>query len=323
MKKNFWSGRMKTILIAALVVAILAAVVLGLSSGASFFENVTGSILSPVRSAVAAIDRQFEKYYNYLFQYAKLEADNAALQSQVLSMEEDIRTVEELQRENERYKALLQLSESHEDYSYVASYITSWDSSDYKSAFTIGKGTNYGLEEGMCAITENGQVVGLITEVGFNWATVTTIMDSSLEISASIASSGYNGVVQGTFLQDGTSILRMNYLLTDAVIKNQDQVVTTGSTLYPRGLLLGYITNASLDETGVAKYATLDPSCDLGTLEQVFIITNYGYTVPEKRADETVVVDGETNTDANAEAAVDANAEAAADGANTADSPAQ
>ena len=87
MKKNFWSGRMKTILIAALVVAILAAVVLGLSSGASFFENVTGSILSPVRSAVAAIDRQFEKYYNYLVQYAKLEADNAALQSQILSME--------------------------------------------------------------------------------------------------------------------------------------------------------------------------------------------------------------------------------------------
>lgn len=151
MKKNFWSGRMKTILIAALVVAILAAVVLGLSSGASFFENVTGSILSPVRSAVAAIDRQFERYYNYLFQYAKLESENTALQSQVLSMEEDIRTVEELQRENERYKALLQLSESHEDYSYVASYITSWDASDYKSAFTIGKGTNYGLEEGMCA----------------------------------------------------------------------------------------------------------------------------------------------------------------------------
>ena len=92
---------------------------------------------------------------------------------------------------------------------------------------------------------------------------------------------------------------------------------------YPRGLLLGYITNASLDETGVAKYATLDPSCDLGTLEQVFIITNYGYTVPEKRADETVVVDGETNADANAETAVDANADTAADGANTADSPAQ
>ena len=302
---------MKTILIAALVVAILAAIVLGLSSGTSLFENAVGSVLSPVRAGMAAIDRQFEKYYNYLFQYAKLESDNAALQSKVLSMEEDIRTVEELQRENERYKALLQLSESHEDYSYVSSYITSWNSSDYKSEFTIGKGTNYGLEPGMCAITENGQVVGLITSVGLNWATVTTIMDSSLEISASIASSGYNGVVQGTFLPDGSSILRMNYLLTDAVIKNQDQVVTTGSTLYPRGLLLGYITNASLDETGVAKYATLDPSCDLSRLEQVFIITNYGYAVPEKTA-ETVVVDGGENADATADTDAEANADAAA-----------
>ena len=311
MKKNFWSSRMKTILIAALVVAILAAIVLGLSSGTSLFENAVGSVLSPVRAGMAAIDRQFEKYYNYLFQYAKLESDNAALQSKVLSMEEDIRTVEELQRENERYKALLHLSESHEDYSYVSSYITSWNSSDYKSEFTIGKGTNYGLEPGMCAITENGQVVGLITSVGLNWATVTTIMDSSLEISASIASSGYNGVVQGTFLPDGSSILRMNYLLTDAVIKNQDQVVTTGSTLYPRGLLLGYITNASLDETGVAKYATLDPSCDLSRLEQVFIITNYGYAVPEKTA-ETVVVDGGENADASADTDAEANADAAA-----------
>ena len=302
---------MKTILIAALVVAILAAIVLGLSSGTSLFENAVGSVLSPVRAGMAAIDRQFEKYYNYLFQYAKLESDNAALQSKVLSMEEDIRTVEELQRENERLKALLQLSESHTDYSYVSSYITSWNSSDYKSEFTIGKGTNYGLEPGMCAITENGQVIGLITSVGLNWATVTTIMDSSLEISASIASSGYNGVVQGTFLPDGSSILRMNYLLTDAVIKNQDQVVTTGSTLYPRGLLLGYITNASLDETGVAKYATLDPSCDLSRLEQVFIITNYGYTVPEKTA-ETVVVDDGENADATADTDAEATADAAA-----------
>ena len=114
------------------------------------------------------------------------------------------------------------------------------------------------------------------------WATawalsIAGIMPSSRQssISASIASSGYTGVVQGTYLSDGSSVLRMNYLPTDAILKNDDQVVTTGSTLYPRGLLLGYITNASLDETGVAKYATLEPSCDLGKLEQIAIITQY------------------------------------------------
>lgn len=275
MKKKFWTGRLKTILIIALVVCICAAVTLAIATDTSAVENVVGTILSPIRAGVAAIDRQAQRYYNYLFQYESLEAENAELERQILSMQEDIRDAEELQRENEWLRALLQLSQEHEDYQFLTAYIISWDSSDYKSAFTIGKGSNAGLEEGMCAVTENGQVVGLVTKVGVNWATITTIMDSSLEISASIASSGYTGVVQGTFLEDGSEILRMNYLLTDAIVKNNDQVVTTGSTLYPRGLLLGYITNASLDETGVAKYATLEPSCDLDKLEQVAIITDY------------------------------------------------
>ena len=275
MKKKFWTARLKTILIIALVVAICAAVTLAIATGTSVLENVVGTILSPVRAGVASIDRLAQRYYDYMFRYASLEAENAEMEKQILALQENARDAEQLQRENEWLKALLQLSGEHEDYKVRSAYIISWDSSDYKSAFTIGKGSNAGIEEGMCAVTENGQVIGLVTKVGVNWATITTIMDSSLEISASIASSGYTGVVQGTFLEDGTEILRMNYLLTDAIVKNNDQVFTTGSTLYPRGLLLGYITNASLDETGVAKYATLEPSCDLGKIEQVAIITEY------------------------------------------------
>ncbi len=205
----------------AVVLAVIVAVILGITSGATFGENVVGTILSPIRTGIAAIDRQAERYYNYIFGYEALKAENAELQKRILEMEEDVRTAEQYQRENEQLKTLLGLSEEHEDYSFVSAYIISWDSSDYKSAFTIGKGTNSGLEEGMCAVTENGQVVGLITKVGVNWATITTIMDSSLEISASIASSGYTGVVQGTYLPDGSSILRMNYLLTDAIIKKR------------------------------------------------------------------------------------------------------
>ena len=64
----------------------------------------------------------------------------------------------------------------------------------------------------MVAITEYGQVVGLITDVGPNWATVTTILDSSVEISASVASSGHTGVVQGAFSSGSAGKLRINYL---------------------------------------------------------------------------------------------------------------
>lgn len=275
MKKKFWSSKVKTILILAVILAVLVTVVAAVAADTPFVSNAVGTILSPIRSGVAAIDRQIERYYNYIFSYESLQAKNAELEQRILAMEEDVRNAETLQRENERLKLLLELAEENEDYSCVSAYIISWNASNYRSAFTIGKGTNSGLEEGMCAITENGQVIGLVTEVGVNWATITTIQDSSLEISASVASSGYTGVVQGTYLADGTSVLRMNYLPTDAILKNNDQIVTTGSTLYPRGLLLGYLTNVGLDETGVAKYATLNASCDFASLEQVFIITNF------------------------------------------------
>lgn len=275
LKRKFWSTKVKTILILALILAVLATVIGAVVSGTPFFSNVVGTILSPIRSGIAAIDRQAEQYYNYLFSYESLQARNAELEKRILEMQEDVRSAAALQRENEQLRLLLDLVDEHEDYSLVSAYIISWNASNYRSAFTIGKGTNSGLEAGMCAITENGQVIGLVTEVGANWATITTVQDSSLEISASIASSGYTGVVQGTYLADGSSVLRMNYLPTDAILKNHDQVVTTGSTLYPRGLLLGYLTNVGLDETGVAKYATLEASCDFAGLEQIFIITEF------------------------------------------------
>ena len=96
-------------------------------------------------------------------------------------------------------KELLGLQEEHEDYRFNEAYIVSWDSSSWKSTFTIGKGTRSGLETGMVVVTEYGQVVGLITDIGPNWATVTTVLDTSLEISASVASAGYTGVVQGAY----------------------------------------------------------------------------------------------------------------------------
>jgi rod shape-determining protein MreC len=127
----------------------------------------------------------------------------------------------------------------------------------------------------MCAITANGEVVGLVSEVGGNYAEVKTLLDSSLEISSTISSSGYNGMVQGGYATGEKGLLRMNYLPSSAVIRNNDQVVTSGSTVYPRNLVVGHVVDAGFDSTGVAKFALLEPAVNVGSLELVFIVTNY------------------------------------------------
>ena len=98
-----------------------------------------------------------------------------------------------------------------------------------------------------------------MTAVGSNWATVTTVLDSALEVSANIASSGYAGMVQGAYTTGAEGMLRMDYLPTDAVIRNNEPVVTAGSTLYPRDLILGYVADAGFDETGGGQVCAFDP----------------------------------------------------------------
>ncbi len=271
--KNLFTSRVRLILAIAMVLTIVLAVTGVVSQGATPGEKLVETLLSPFRAAAAAATRQVERAYDYMFRYESLMAENDALKDKIASMEDDVRVAQAYRRENERLTELLKLQEAHADYSFLSAYITSWDASNWKSACTISKGTVSGIQQGMCAVTEYGQVVGLVTEAGPGWATITTVLDPSMEISASVTATGYSGVAQGSYDQRG--VLRLNYLPTEAVVKNNDQVVTTGSTLYPKDLILGYVSDAGLDEAGVGKYAILTPAADFDNLEQIFLISDY------------------------------------------------
>ena len=273
--KRFLSGKVRTVLAIALVLAVGLAILGAVRGGTPLMEKVVQTVMTPIRSGVDALTRQAERLYGYIFRYEALEAENEALKERIAQLEDEARTLDTLQRENQRLRELADLQEEHEDYELVSTYITTWDSTNWAHSFHINKGSASGVEKDMCVVTARGEVVGLVTEVGTNWAKVTSVLDSSLEISATLTASGYNGIVQGAYSSGQQGKLRVNYLPSDAVIRNGDQVVTAGSTLYPRDLVLGYVSDAGFDETGVSKYALLEPAADFSSLEQVFVLTNY------------------------------------------------
>lgn len=272
--KRFFSRRVRTVVLLALILSVVLAITgnaLGLNYSAMFVKGV----LTPLRSGLNAMTTQVEKMYSYMFRYEALLAEKEELEERIAQMEDNARRADALERENERLREASGLVKSRDDFVLVDSYIISWDSNDWTSSFTMDKGSAAGIEEGMCVVTANGEVVGLVTETGSNYSVVKTVLDSSLEISATVASSGYNGMVQGGYASGEKGMLHMNYLPSDAVIRNSDQVVTAGSTVYPRDLILGYVVDAGFDETGVAKFAILKPAADFGSLEQVFIVTQF------------------------------------------------
>ena len=272
--RHIISTRVKVVLVIAALLVLVLAVVSSLT-GISIPDMFVKGVLTPIRAGASRLTEQVERVYNYMFGYESLAAENAMLKEKLAQMEGDARRADSVSRENERLRALLELKTDHEDYKLVDCYIISRSSQQWSSTFTINKGTASGIEAGMCAVTANGELVGLVSEAGANYAVVKSVLDSSLEISATISSSGYNGMVQGGYASGLEGLLRMNYLPSSAVIRNKDQVVTSGSTVYPRNLIIGYVVDAGFDDTGVAKYALLQPAVEMGSLEQVFVITSY------------------------------------------------
>ena len=272
--RHLFSTKVRIILVAALLLAAALAIIAGLGDQ-TVPGTATQMLMAPIRSIGTTLTRTAEQYYSYMFRYEALAAENEALKADIASMEDVARQADTVNRENARLRALLELKSTHEDYVLVDAYIIGWSSTDWSNTYTINRGTNSGIEKNMCAITANGEVIGLVTEAGPNYAIVKTVLDSTLEISGTISDSGYNGMVSGGYIDGNETLLKMEYLPSDSIIRNNDQVVTSGSTVYPRGLIMGYVVDAGFEETGVAKFALLEAAADIDSQEQIFIITQY------------------------------------------------
>lgn len=295
--RNLFSTRIKIILVIAALVTAGLAIVSGVTN-TTVGDSIVQAVLTPFKAAATVLTNTAQTYYSYMFRYEALAAENEVLQEEIAQMEDVARQADSVSRENERLREALELKETNESYVLADAYIIGWSSTDWENTLTINRGTQSGIEENMCAVTANGEVVGLVTSAGPNWATVTTVLDSTLQISGTIASSGYNGMVSGGYADGSSSLLKMSYLPSSAIIRNQDQVVTSGSTVYPRGLIIGSVVDAGFEDTGVAKYALLDPAAEIDSLEQVFIITEYATEVEDSSSstEETTASDSADET---------------------------
>ena len=230
--RHLFNTKLKIIIILAVLLTAVLAVMAGLTNK-SLPELMVQGALAPFRAAATSLTKTAERYYSYMFRYEALEAENEALKAQIANMEDAARKADATERENTRLRSQLSFKDSHDTYDLVDAYIIGWSSTDWSNTVTINRGSTSGIAENMVAITAVGEVVGLVTQVGPNFAVVKTVLDSTLEISATITTSGYNGMVSGGYIEGNEKYLQMDYLPSSSIIRNKDQVVTSGSTVYP------------------------------------------------------------------------------------------
>lgn len=275
--KRFLEKRGLWLLLAIAMVAVTLAAMSIFSSTASPLGNIVGVITSPFRSAAQSVADWYNEKQDYFADNRALRAANEELKRQIAEMQADVRDAETALEENERYREMLGLREKHRSFELESARVLNRSRSNWTSSLTLNCGTDYGIAVGDCVITERYELVGVVSEVGYNWCTVLTVIDTDSSLGARVFRTGDVGLAQGDFALMGQGLLELSYLPNEgSQLLPGDLVLSSGlGGYYPADLTIGSVREVRTDDSGAASYAVVQPAADLETLTQVFVVKDF------------------------------------------------
>ena len=239
-------------------------------------QEILSVAVAPFQRAAAAVSNGvsslWEKYTNIdaiLEENEKLTTENAELRGQMVDYDK-------LKAENEAYKALTNIQEQHPEMSYVSSFVIGRDPLDSFYGFTLDKGSLDGVEANDAITSDEGYLLGVVTEVNLTSCKVMTILHPSFNAAGGVSRTRDHGIITGSADYAAEGLCILSNLSRSTLTKANDQVITTGlGGVFPPDVLVGVVQELVPEASGKSTIAVLKPGADPRTVKHVFIITNY------------------------------------------------
>lgn len=268
------SKHSKYILIALTTLCVLLIGITSLRNGMMDpLRTGVGYFLIPIQSGVNKVGTGI---YNELTDFTRLKSaldENDQLKQQIAQLTEDNNRLQAERSELERLRSLYELDQDYMQYNKIGARVIARDSEKWFQVFRINKGSADGVRVDMNVVADGG-LVGIVTDVGANYATVRSIIDDSSRVSAMPLDSAYDCIVAGDLTQYENGRLRLTDFSKEGVVKDGDQIITSNiSTKFLPGILVGYAADVTMDSEHLTQSGYLIPVVDFDNLQEVLIIT--------------------------------------------------
>lgn len=268
------SKRSKYVLISLTVFCIL---LIGLTSIRDTWltplRTGVGYVLIPVQSGVNSVGSAIYGEITDLSKLHSAQKENKEMKDIITQLTEENTRLQSEELELKRLRKLYGLDQQYGQYEKVGARVIANDSSNWFQVFRIDKGSKDGIAVNM-NVMAGGGLVGIVTDVGANYATVRSIIDDSSRVSSMAMQSGDSCIVAGdlTLFKEGR--LRITNVLKDSDLKDGDKIVTSNiSSVFLPGLLVGYAADITNDSNNVTKSGYLVPAAEFDSLQEVLVIT--------------------------------------------------
>ncbi len=239
-------------------------------------EDLLLALFAPAQTAFSSAGQKMRSFFDTAASFYELKAENERLRQELSFMEQQLVQLQELQKENHRYRELLKFA-GKSSHRLLAAEVIARDPSQWFGTITINRGYLDGVKQEMVVITDRG-LVGMISTVSPNSSQVLLITDPRLPVSATVQRTRDPvtvGIVE-SYARD-SACLRITYLPMETNSQPGDLVVTSGlGGIFPKGILIGTVREVSQDQSGMVLSAMIEPRVNFNRLEEVLIILQPG-----------------------------------------------
>jgi len=233
-----------------------------------------GTVLDVAVPIQKAVSMPFEAIRNSWVRYIALseaERDNRLLREEIDQLAEANLQLREALVAGGRLQRVAEMRERYE-IPMLPAELVGVDVSPWFRSVLVDRGRDRGIGSGMPVISAQG-LVGLITATSRSSSKVMLVLDRQTALDGVIQRSRSRGIVRGR----GSDEVEFEFVARESDVEAGDQVITSGlGGVYPKGLLIGTISEVSGPGSQLMRTATIVPAVDFGRLEQVFVMLRRG-----------------------------------------------
>ncbi|HBA54067.1 MAG TPA: rod shape-determining protein MreC [Syntrophorhabdus aromaticivorans] len=235
----------------------------GYSVAKTGLGEISGPLLRVAGKPADGIRYVFQNYVNLV----GTKKENADLQKKLDALLLEHQRLSDLEQENKRLKAILNLMEQRPK-TMVAARVVGEDVKNWFRCLIVDKGRTSGLAPKMPVITPKG-LVGQVVECD-RWVTkVMVISDTNSSVDVYIEGRNSRGILEGT----GQNPLKLKYIRKNDEIEVGDKLITSGMDgIYPKGLATGIVTTINRNKPGIFAEVEVIPFNNFTRLEEVLIV---------------------------------------------------
>ena len=268
-----WFDKKTVVLCVAFVTVFLLVISAArLQNRYPLMAGIAAAVMAPFDYVFSGIAGGIQQGTVFTRDVATVYRENQTLRSENQELRHVVFQLTEKAAENERLQAMLEFRTKSVAFQMKAATVIGRDPGILNYSILINQGANDGLKINMPVVTHQG-LVGHVMETFAGTAKVRLLVDTGSSAASMVQrpQSRAVGIVEGNPSQ--VSVLRMKNLMRDGDVIKGDKIMTSGlGGIYPKGLLIGEVTDVVDDDGGLLKTAMIRPALDFSRLEEVFVI---------------------------------------------------